>query len=775
MLQKNILEKLHKLLFSLVFYSTLGLSAMAQIPNLGNFTASAPVNVSELKPGEVDAYLATLTDKEAREVLLAQIKTQVVEAKDTPDMMADSYSARLIMNLHEGTERFETGLADILASREDYPDAVELTTEVLFNQSGVENIPKTLVILFALLAFGALVVTIIFRKVSALRNSLRLDGNYPIYTRLARSASGLLLDGLKIALFIVVTVPLTYVFYDKFDPLRVLASSTLLFVATIWVVRAVLREVLFSPVSREIFMANEQHRKTYYWSVMGTFVLYIFVQFSSTLLQVNAFPSELIRLNIVVLAGATISFLLLGIIVDARRTRQQRKSLGLSSEKKMTWHVPIFVLLILIFLMGVKNIIIGEAEQGHFGFYVVVMILLMPIYTRVVTLLMSTSPEIEPYVDNKVGQNDPDISLNENLASEVKLSDTAKLSGLTRLIFGLPYLTLMILFFMEALGVGIVSWASKDGGDFWQSAIRAVLAIVIGMITWNILRNIIRRNMSKISLDPNALMDGEGGGSDAATRTQTLLPILQNVSFFFIVVIVIFVVLSALGVNTGPLLAGAGVIGIAIGFGAQKLVQDIVSGLFFLFEDAFRIGEYIQAGDMVGTVESTSLRSLKLRHHLGAVQTIPYGEIRAVKNLSRDFVIMKLKFRVPFDTDIELVRKTIKKVGIALLDHDELGGDFIAPLKSQGVQTAEDDALVIRMKFTCLPGKQWMIKREAYRLVQEALAQKGINFASRQVTVHIPNQENLDEKTQQQVAGAAFAATEEKKDAQKPVDPLADL
>src|ERR687883_690604 len=109
------------------------------------------------------------------------------------------------------------------------------------------------------------------------------------------------------------------------------------------------------------------------------------------------------------------------------------------------------------------------------------------------------------------------------------------------------------------------------------------------------------------------------------------------------------IMLSALGVDIGPLLAGAGVVGIAVGFGCQKLVQDIVAGIFFLIDDAFRVGEYVEAGGLKGTVEAISIRSMRLRHHRGAVQTLPFGELKSVKNHSRDWVIIKLDFRVPYD------------------------------------------------------------------------------------------------------------------------------
>lgn len=187
-----------------------------------------------------------------------------------------------------------------------------------------------------------------------------------------------------------------------------------------------------------------------------------------------------------------------------------------------------------------------------------------------------------------------------------------------------------------------------------------------------------------------------------------------------------------------PLLAGAGVVGIAVGFGSQKLVQDVISGIFFLWDDAFRKGEYIEAGGLKGTVEYISIRSMRLRHHLGAVQTLPYSEISTIRNLSRDWATMKLEIRLPYSTDIDKVRKIIKKVGRRMLENEEYGSKMILPLKSQGVGRVEESTLIVRMKFTCQPGEQWVIRREAYRLVKEALESHDIHFAHREVKVTLP-------------------------------------
>ena len=136
---------------------------------------------------------------------------------------------------------------------------------------------------------------------------------------------------------------------------------------------------------------------------------------------------------------------------------------------------------------------------------------------------------------------------------------------------------------------------------------------------------------------------------------------MRSFVFVTIAIMATLTALSSFGIDIGPLLAGAGVVGIAIGFGAQTLVRDIVSGVFFLVDDAFRRGEYIDVGAVKGTVEKISLRSLRLRHHLGPLHTIPFGEIATLTNYSRDWVIMKLPLRLTYDTDPEKVRKLIKK------------------------------------------------------------------------------------------------------------------
>ena len=217
----------------------------------------------------------------------------------------------------------------------------------------------------------------------------------------------------------------------------------------------------------------------------------------------------------------------------------------------------------------------------------------------------------------------------------------------------------------------------------------------------------------------------------------------------------------------GKLSAGAGIVGLAIGFGAQTLVRDVVSGIFFLIDDAFRVGEYLVIDDTVGTVEKISIRSLQLRHHKGPVHTIPYGEIPKVTNNSRDWVIMKLKFTFPFETDVNKIKKLFKKVGAEMLEAD-YADDLIQTFKSQGVYDVDDVGIVIRGKFMAKPGTQWVIRKDIYTRVQKVLDEAGIQFARREVRVQIPGLDGSKDLSDEQVKAVGAAASNAVPDAGGP-------
>jgi len=187
--------------------------------------------------------------------------------------------------------------------------------------------------------------------------------------------------------------------------------------------------------------------------------------------------------------------------------------------------------------------------------------------------------------------------------------------------------------------------------------------------------------------------------------------------------------LAELGVEIGPLIAGASVVGVAIGFGAQTFVRDVIAGMFYLLDDAFRVGEYIQSGNYKGTVEGFSIRSVRLRHHRGPVYTVPFSLLGAIQNQSRDWVIDKIAVGVTYDSDLEKARKLIKQIGLDLQKDPEFAPLILEPLKMQGVENLGDFAVQIRAKMMTVPGEQFVIRRKAYAMIKKAFDENGIKFA----------------------------------------------
>ena len=274
----------------------------------------------------------------------------------------------------------------------------------------------------------------------------------------------------------------------------------------------------------------------------------------------------------------------------------------------------------------------------------------------------------------------------------------------------------------------IFALAARGIGERFASAIIDVVVILLlAYFIWQLIRTTIDRAIEREAGPQSATAPSEQGGV-GTSRLRTLLPLARGFAFLTVCVIAAMMALTAIGINIGPLLAGAGVIGIAIGFGAQTLVRDVISGAFYLLDDAFRLGEYVDVGEAKGTVEKIGIRSMQLRHHRGPLNIVPYGAIRRLNNQSRDWVVEKLELRLTYDTDVAKVDKIIKKIGQELMADEELGPHILVPLKSQGITAMQDNALLVRAKFMTKPGEQFAVRREAYKRIQKAFDENGIKF-----------------------------------------------
>ena len=303
------------------------------------------------------------------------------------------------------------------------------------------------------------------------------------------------------------------------------------------------------------------------------------------------------------------------------------------------------------------------------------------------------------------------------------------------------------------------------GSQIAANSMGFLLILAFGYMAWEITNLWINRRLARELPQAGEGEDSGEAGGTGQSRMATILPILRMTLQATVITITVLLALSQLGVNITPLLAGAGVLGLAIGFGAQTLVKDVVSGVFFLLDDAFRVGEYIDVGGTQGSVEKISVRSLQLRSATGPVHIVPYGSMSSLTNMSRDWVTMKLKFTVPYDTDLEKVRKIFKKIGQQIQENPEYAEDLISPFKSQGAADVTDVGIVVRGKFTTKPGGQWGIRKEIYNRVQKAFEENGIEFARKEVWVQMPGHEeeeetNLTPDQKKAISAAASQAAE---------------
>jgi small-conductance mechanosensitive channel len=320
--------------------------------------------------------------------------------------------------------------------------------------------------------------------------------------------------------------------------------------------------------------------------------------------------------------------------------------------------------------------------------------------------------------------------LDSQLEGRTPSSDSPKLPDVVARCVRVAVLIGVTVTIAESWVVQVLALANEDEWDaITRSSRTAGFTLFLAFVLWEMFKYSTDPYMARKNKDAaTAIADGDAAGPPAS-RISTMMPLLRMTAAVLIGVVAVMVALESFGVNITPLIAGASVFGIAISFGSQTLVKDIVSGIFYLSDDAFRVGEYIDCGKAKGTVEGFTLRSIKLRHQNGQVHTIPFGQLGQITNFSRDWITVKFNLRFARDTDIEKLRKAAKKIGADMAEMPAFKDDLLAPFKMQGVADIADNALLVRFKFTAKPGNPAAIQREAVKRMFNTFPAQGIEFA----------------------------------------------
>jgi small-conductance mechanosensitive channel len=295
-------------------------------------------------------------------------------------------------------------------------------------------------------------------------------------------------------------------------------------------------------------------------------------------------------------------------------------------------------------------------------------------------------------------------------------------------VFGVVY-AIAVLAIFQAWGVDVVGLlATRLGQTLVGRAVTIIVVLVTAVIVWELINGAIDRYMLRLAQNRR---DGERG-----VRLRTLLPMLEKLILVTMVIVVSLIVLSEIGVNIGPLLAGAGVLGLAIGFGAQTLVKDVITGLFNIIEDSMAVGDIVTVANRTGTVEDLSMRSVVLRDYQGIQHTIPFSSITDVQNLTKDFAYSVMDFGVSYRENVDEVMAVILEVAAEFRKDEAFAANLLGDLEMWGLNELADSAVVIRTRFKCAPGSQWAIRREMNRRVKAAFDARGIEIPFPHVTLY---------------------------------------
>ncbi|MEO9895049.1 MAG: mechanosensitive ion channel domain-containing protein [Paracoccaceae bacterium] len=708
-----------------------------------------------LTPEAANALLSRLSDTQVRDLLLEQLNTQAASADEETSGLSDF--------LYHATSGSIKGVTEAIAKLPILYSSQVKAFSNFYGFVGTKGLLKTAGYMIMVLA-GALVVELIFRFL--IRKWLVLPKVAEENPTMRQSIFGLLTrltsEIVAVGVFIFVARLLTLYFVPQYyHPLMLLVGPYLIGLPRLAVAIGRFTMAPYNPQYRFVHSDDATAKAVVFHNFWFAFLIgvgAVIIPFNAA----NGVPVGETRLgfwinfSVHVYAAIVIWRYREGMIMMMRGKDPDVSPL----EERIANAFPYFGIFVCMGTWWVVNIV---ASYGNFQ-----LLSSAPHYKTMTLMLFA--PAMDTLIRGLVRHLAPAMTGEGAVAERAYASTKRSYIRIGRVVvFGI---VLMMIAGFWGMTPSTIATAGV-GERFAANLIEFLMILSIGYLVYEIVSLWINRKLAAeqtaSGYDPeNEEMGGGDGGGAGGSRLSTVLPLILGVSRATIAIVFLLLGLGNVGVDTTPLLAGAGIIGLAIGFGAQKLVTDVVSGIFFLIDDAFRTGEYVEVEGTMGTVEKISIRSMQLRHHKGPVHTLPYGEIPKITNFSRDWVIMKLRFTVPFGTDPNKVKKIFKKIGQDMLAMPEFKDDFLQPFKSQGVFAFDDVGIVIRGKFMAKPGKQFVLRKEIYNRVNAAFAENGLEFARREVRVALPDmddKENLTNEDKTAISAAATQAVQEMTDA----------
>jgi len=739
--------------------------------------ATEEVTLEGVAPDQIDSTLAKLSDEQVRSLLIAELSSRIDTPATSEDKAGLIRKAARWLHLLDEAEEQKNNSSGMFSRFARLPgEYIDVARTV--GQGSLLKFITTLVTMLAVFVAAWLMEFIMRRFTANFRRQFQekaiptLDGPMRFIAGLMIAIPALI----HIAVFSIASIFFFFIIPSSdYSPVRYVFLA-ILFTIIFFRLLSQVSQIFCSPKSEalrvlpiETDVAQTIHKGT---MILCSYIFTIII-FIALLIELGL---SRISVNSTAMIVATVLISLIVVMIMQGRSYVKNRILEKSDRYKTRnwvveqfaqfWHVPAILFFIIIWITLLGDLFTDvQRESSAF----LLSILILPLFI----LFNGLGQWVVRVSVNTLRIYNPDDEESEDEDIRAKCSEAKererKFYVTSSRLMSLATLATLLVWVLSLWGVRI-----PYATDITNAVFESLIAVALGLVVWRFASSYIEKKIIESTPEEEDKEDDdEWGGASTRGRSYTILPMLRKFIASTLLVMVVLVVLSSLGIDIGPLLAGAGVVGLAIGFGAQKMVSDVFSGFFYLLDDAFRVGEYIKTASVSGAVESITLRNVMLRHHRGMLQIVPHSELGSITNFMRGGIIVKFNLEFSYDANVDNIRKVIKKVGQAMLKEEEFAGDFIQPVKSAGVRDITGSVMVIRVKFKAQPGTQFVIKREAYRRISEALAAKGIHYAHRKVIVELPEQtEHASPEEQQRIlkAGAAAALVQQEEDEKKKLE-----
>jgi small-conductance mechanosensitive channel len=661
---------------------------------------------------DVERLLETLKDDSKREAFVRDLEALVALQKQRDTEVEKSVGAKLIETLSSKMEAVGSELAVLATEIGNFP-AVFSSATTYFSDPEARNLWLWLGGQLALILLAGLVAEWVAKRLlNRLHLTIEARGGDGLWLRGFLALLRTFLDFVAVASFVAAAYA-TMTLLAPAQGGRVLALALINANVLARIVLTFAKTILAPRVSsmRLLPMSDETANYALIWVRRLVYVL-AYGYFLTEVLPVLG-VSRVTHASVAKLVGLIVMLMLVVLILQTRvdvaahiRGKTSRLLDQFRRRVADVWHLVAILYVIAIYGVWALEIPGGFAYVLRSTAYTIVA---FTIATVLLVLLRQTLRKLFSLSDEQK-QRFPGLEARASRYLPV-------LTGGIQLVIGL----ITVLAILSIWGIDAVGWvATPTGSAIVRGIVNIVLILLVSLLAWEVTSAAIERYLAARDINGQEITRGQ--------RAQTLLPLLRNVVMIALTILVTLTVLSEIGVNIGPLIAGAGILGLAIGFGAQTFVKDVITGFFILIEDSVGVGDIVVLGGYKGKVEAISIRSIQLRDLQGDVHRIPFSEVTSTTNRSKVFSFAFFDIGVAYREDVDHCMNVIREVGAEMRKDENFGAMITEDIEIMGVQSFDDSAVIIRARIKVKPGKQLGVQRAFNRLIKNRFDAEGIEI-----------------------------------------------